>query len=42
MVLGDCEIPWVQAFKYLGIMFISGSRLCIDYNYIKHKFYTAF
>jgi len=33
LVLGDGEIPWVHSFKYLGIMFISGSRLCIDYNH---------
>jgi len=41
LVLGDCEIPWVQSFEDLRIRLISGSRLCIDYNYIKHKFYTA-
>jgi len=41
LMLGEGEIPWVQSFKNLGIIFIYGSRMCINYNYIKRKFYTA-
>lgn len=41
MKLGNMLIDWVTSFKYLGVTFISGSKLNIDTEVIKRKFYAA-
>ena len=41
LYISDRPIPWVDSFKYLGVMFIAHSNLKIDFSYCKRKFYSA-
>jgi len=41
LILNGSVIHWVDRFKYLGITFIAGTGLQLDFGIIKQRFYSA-
>ena len=41
LTLGQHSINWSSEFKYLGVSFCTGTRLVVDINLIKRKFFAS-
>lgn len=41
MNLGSNTISWCTSFKYLGVTFSAGNKLCVNIDVIKHNFFAA-
>jgi len=41
LCVGDKTLNWSSTVKYLGVHFVSGKHLSIDFGIVKRKFYSA-